>query len=184
MDAHGRVNHVNQTGQALLADASGLTLVGRRLSAHRSGDTLRLHQLIARAATPDGEQRTGGSMTLATPARQRPLSILICPARGERAAVYPGGSAVIACVMDPDATVTLPEKELQQLFGLTLAETRVALAMGEGLDPAAAAKRLGLSLPTVRTHLAHIFDKTETRGQPALSSLLMRLATAAPASEN
>jgi DNA-binding CsgD family transcriptional regulator len=183
LDAYGRVDHFNETGRTFLSEGAGLTLLGRRLSAHRSDDTRRLHQLIARAASPDGGQRTGGSMTLATPSRQRPLSIIVCPIRGERAAVYPGTPAVIACVTDLDATVTLPEKELRDLFGLTMAESRVALALSEGADPAMIAGRLGLSIPTVRTHLAHIFDKTETRGQVALSNLLIRLATAAPASE-
>jgi DNA-binding CsgD family transcriptional regulator len=184
LDAFGRINHANETGQALLAEPGGLTVAGGRLSARRSDDTRRLLQLIGRAGSPDREQRTGGSMTLTTPGRRRPLSILVCPMRGDRASVYPGASAVMACVMDPDASVTLPEKELQDLFGLTLAETKVALALGEGLDPAEVARRLGLSLATVRTHLAHIFDKTETRGQVALSSLLTRLATAAPAARS
>ncbi len=183
LDACGRVNHFNRAAQTLLSEAAGLTLLGRRLSARRSDDTRRLHQLVARAASADSEQRTGGSMMLATPGRQRPLSIVICPVRGAPAAVYPGAPTVIACVMDLDATVTLPEKELRDLFGLTLAEARVALALSEGLEPATIARRLGLSLPTVRTHLAHIFDKTETRGQVALGSLLMRLATSAPLSE-
>jgi DNA-binding CsgD family transcriptional regulator len=184
LGAQGQVNHFNQTGGALLAEECGLAVAGRRLSAHRPADARRLHQLVARAATPEGELRTGGSMTLATPGRQRPLSLLVCPVRGERAALLPSGSAVVVWVTDLDATVSLPEKELRELFGLTLAESRVALALSEGLDPTMVAKRLGLAMPTVRTHLAHIFEKTETSGQVALSSLLMRVAAPAPLAED
>lgn len=180
LDAQGRVSHFNRTGRDLLAEEAGLAVVGGRLSADRPAETRRLHQLVARAATPDGEQRAGGSMTLPTPGRQRPLSLLVCPVRGERAALLPDPSAVVVWVTDLDATVSLPERELRELFGLTLAESRVALALSEGLDPAMVATRLGLALRTVRTHLAHIFEKTETSGQVALSSLLIRVA--APAS--
>jgi DNA-binding CsgD family transcriptional regulator len=183
LDGQGRVNHFNQTGQALLDENSGLAVVGRRLSAHSPTESRRLHQLVANAATPDNEQRTGGSMTIPTPGRQRPLSLLVSPVRGERAALLPDQPAVVVWVTDLDATVSLPEKELRDLFGLTLAESRVALALSEGLDPGMVARRLGLAMPTVRTHLAHIFEKTDTSGQVALSSLLTRIAAPAPRQE-
>jgi DNA-binding CsgD family transcriptional regulator len=38
----------------------------------------------------------------------------------------------------------------------------------------AAADRLGISLATARTHLAHVFDKTGTRRQAELVRLLLR----------
>ena len=63
------------------------------------------------------------------------------------------------------------------MFGLTQAKSRVALALSEGLDPALVARRLCIALPTVRTHLAHIFDKTETSGQAALNGLLARVGS-------
>lgn len=182
LDVGGRVRHLNEAARTLLAEASGLAVLGGLLSAHRPADARRLQQLVARAATPDGERRAGGSMTLPTPGRQRPLSLLVCPVRGDRAALLPDPAAVVVWVTDLDATLSLSEKELGELFGLTRAESRVALALSEGLDPATVARRLGLALPTVRTHLAHIFDKTETGGQVALSRLLTRLA-AAPLAE-
>jgi DNA-binding CsgD family transcriptional regulator/PAS domain-containing protein len=177
LDRGRRVIYSNRLAQAFLAEESGLTLVGRRLSAHGSAEARRLHQLTARAATPDCEDRTGGSMTLATPNRQRPLALVAYPLNGEGAAHFPRTSAVAVSVTDLDASVTLPEKELRELFGLTHAESRVALALSEGLDPALVAKRLGTALPTVRTHLAHIFDKTETSGQAGLNGLLARVGS-------
>jgi len=182
LDRDGRVIYFNRQAQAFLAEEAGLTLVGRRLSAGGSAEARRLHQLVARAATPDGKDRTGGSMTLATPDRQRPLALVAYPLRGERATLFPRTSAVVVTVTDLDACVSLPEKELRELFGLTQTESRVALALSEGLDPASVAKRFGLAMPTVRTHLSHIFDKTETSGQAALNGLLARVgATLGPA---
>jgi len=177
LDRGRRVIYCNRLARAFLAEESGLTLVGRRLSAHGSAAARRLHQLTARAATPDCEDRSGGSMTLATPSRQRPLALVAYPLHGEGAAHFPRTSAVVVSVTDLDACVSLPEKELRELFGLTHAESRVALALSDGLEPALVANRLGIALPTVRTHLAHIFDKTETSGQAALNGLLARVGT-------
>ena len=180
LNARGRVGHVNPAAEALLAEDDGLQIIDGRLAAERPIDTKRLQHLIAQAAVADGERRSGGSMALATRCRRRPLSLLVAPVRGERAALFPSGPAVIVCVTDLDASVKLREQQLRDLFGLTPAEGRVALALSDGLEPALVAKQLGLALPTVRTHLAHIFEKTDTRGQVALTSLMMRAAGNAP----
>jgi DNA-binding CsgD family transcriptional regulator len=118
-------------------------------------------------------------MPLPVRTRQRPLSVVVTPVRGDRnGALFPGLTAAIVSVLDLDATMTLPEKELRDLFDLSVAEARVALAIADGLEPAAVARRLGLRMPTVRTHLSRIFEKTETTGQAGLSRLLGRLAAA------
>jgi DNA-binding CsgD family transcriptional regulator len=176
LNERGRVGHINPAGQALLREEDGLTIIDGRLATHQPADMKRLQLLIARAAAVDSEQRTGGSMALATRSRRRPLSLMIAPVRGERAALFPSRPSVVVCVTDLDAIVTLPERQLRDLFGHTPAEGRVALALSDGLEPAVVAKRLGLALPTVRTHLAHIFEKTDTSGQAALTSLMTRAA--------
>jgi DNA-binding NarL/FixJ family response regulator len=50
----------------------------------------------------------------------------------------------------------------------------VAIALFEGLDPKGASDHLSLSLATVRTHLAHIFEKMGTANQAELARLMMR----------
>jgi DNA-binding CsgD family transcriptional regulator len=177
LDAKGQVIYFNRQAQGFLAEEGGLNLVGRRLAAHRPADARRLDQLVALAAAPNAEDCSGGSMALATPSRHRPLALVAHPLRGEPAALFPRTSAVVVAVTDLDACVSLPEKELRELFGLTRAESRVALELWDCLDPALVANRLGVALPTVRTHLAHIFDKTETNGQVALNGLLSRIGT-------
>jgi len=174
VDRDRQVIHFNRQAESLLGEPWGLTLVAGRLSAHGPAEARRLHQLVAGAAA-DGEARTGGAMTLATPHRRRPLALVAYPLNRERVDLFPKASAVAVCVTDLDAYVSYPEKELRDLFGLTAAEARVALTLSEGLDGTGIAERLGLSLPTVRTHLAHIFDKTETTGQATLNGLLARV---------
>jgi DNA-binding CsgD family transcriptional regulator len=85
------------------------------------------------------------------------------------------GPAVIVCVTDTEAEVRLPAQRLRDLFGLTLAEARTALAIFEGATLKEAAETLGVSRFTVQNHLARVFEKTGTNRQSALVRLLMRV---------
>jgi DNA-binding CsgD family transcriptional regulator len=67
---------------------------------------------------------------------------------------------------------------LQDLFALTPAEAAIAAALGEGKSVEAIARTCHISLNTARTHLKHIFDKTNTRRQAELVSLLARSVAA------
>ncbi|MBZ9905308.1 LuxR C-terminal-related transcriptional regulator [Mesorhizobium sp. BR115XR7A] len=64
------------------------------------------------------------------------------------------------------------QAQLRDLYGLTPAEAAVATAItrGEGLQ--AVADELGISLTRARTHLQHVFEKTETRRQAELVRLI------------
>jgi DNA-binding CsgD family transcriptional regulator len=68
------------------------------------------------------------------------------------------------------------ECSLHSIFGLSVAEARLAqgLARGETLEKVA--RCLGIKMSTARTHLKVIFAKTGTRRQAALTAALSRLA--------
>ncbi|MGO4741701.1 LuxR C-terminal-related transcriptional regulator [Bosea sp. 2KB_26] len=65
---------------------------------------------------------------------------------------------------------------LRRLFGLTAAETRLALQLARGDKPADVARKSEVSRHTIRSHLAAVFSKTNTRRQAELVTLLTRLA--------
>jgi DNA-binding CsgD family transcriptional regulator len=174
LDRDARVRHMNIAGRRFITDTDGLNLFGGRLVAAEPRATRRLQALIHRAGAPDGEGRSGGSMPLATPARMLPLSLIVAPVQAEWTHTVFAGPAVIVCVTDLEAGVSLPQQHLRELFGLTAAESRVAIALFEGLDPREASVHLGLGLTTVRTHLASIFGKTGATSQVELARLMMR----------
>lgn len=62
----------------------------------------------------------------------------------------------------------LLEDVLNQVYSLTPAESRVVSRLLDNPDVDAAAKALHVSLSTVRTHLKHIYRKTETNSQTLL----------------
>ena len=128
------------------------------------------------ATGPEGGGGVGG-MALTTPDRRRPLSILVSPVRTGPLVDHLGGRSAVVCVTDLDAETILPATQLRLLFGLTEAESRVVLALVDGSTPREASERLGLSFFTVRAHLMHIYQKTQTRGQADLARLLTRVAS-------
>jgi DNA-binding CsgD family transcriptional regulator len=73
---------------------------------------------------------------------------------------------------DPAEAPLLPGEAFARLYGLTGGELRVMLALAQGLGAKEAAEMLGIGEPTVRTHLQHIFSKTDTPRQADLLRLL------------
>lgn len=82
------------------------------------------------------------------------------------------GFAVVA-LFDPTRCPGADAGLLQQQYALTSAEARVAAEIMRGDGLPACARRLGVGLSTVRSHLKHIFDKTGTRRQAELVRLLL-----------
>ena len=58
-------------------------------------------------------------------------------------------------------------------YAITPAESRVMMLIVQGMTIAETADVLGISLPTAKTHLARLFDKTGTSRQADLVRLAM-----------
>jgi DNA-binding CsgD family transcriptional regulator/PAS domain-containing protein len=172
LDAAGVIRHANREAERLLAAADGLCSTGGQLSAARAFSRT-LEQLIRRAASPDLTLRSGGSMSITTPLRAAPISLTVAPLRPERFGAAPAGW-VLVCATDLAREVKAPDELLRQLFALTTAEARVALALFEGASPRDVAVRLGVSFNTVRNQMTRIFEKTQTHKQSDLVRLIMR----------
>jgi DNA-binding CsgD family transcriptional regulator len=70
-------------------------------------------------------------------------------------------------------TAPFPAELFVRRYGITPAESRVMQLLVQGMTPADAAEALGISLPTARTHLARLLDKTGTSRQADLVRLAM-----------
>lgn len=149
-----------------------------RLRARSSATQARLRALIEQAAeSPDG----GGNVAVARPFDNRPLIVRISPLDG----ISEDGDgqwhrAVLLLVADPDRDPEPEPEALHDLYGLTEAETLVAMAVLRGDGLPAVADQLSVSVFTARTHLQHIFAKTKTHRQAELVRLLLTTAMSAP----
>jgi DNA-binding CsgD family transcriptional regulator/PAS domain-containing protein len=98
--------------------------------------------------------------------------------RGQRRGIVaPLAASVAVFTKDPAQAPLLPGEAFARLYKLTGGELRVLLALAQGLGGKEAADMLGISEPTVRTHLQHIFAKT---GTPRQSDLLRLLQNSTP----
>lgn len=178
VDDQSRLLYANAAAQSLICGDGPLRLTAGRLTAARPEVARQLEGLLRRATSADAEERASGAMSLGGPGRRAPLSITIVPSHGQTPSFFVASRTAIVSVTDPEAHLTLSVRALRELFGLTPAEIRVATVLFEGLDTPAAAEQLNLSVSTVRTHLAHVFDKTGAHSQAELARLLTRTLSA------
>ncbi|KRB33586.1 hypothetical protein ASD99_17410 [Mesorhizobium sp. Root695] len=168
--ANGDILFANRAAEALLAEADGIRTEKSALRASRQADAAQFERLIVSAA--ERSDAAGGAMSLARPVPRRPLSVLVAPLISESTWFAAGRPAAIVFVADPDSAPQTARDQLHNLYRLTPAETAVAMviARGEGLQ--AVVDELEVSLSTARTHLQHVFEKTETRRQAELVRLI------------
>ncbi|MEQ5801906.1 helix-turn-helix transcriptional regulator [Halomonas sp. H10-9-1] len=133
----------------------------------------RLRECLA-AATRSSRQGEEPVFSLRLPHRpgDHGLLVLIC-ALGQSPESSGEEACVVALLSAPSQRPPLPRGVLASLFGLTPTETRIALALLEGLRSEEIAEQMGVSPTTVAFHLRNLFQKTDTHRQADLIALLM-----------
>lgn len=157
-----RVQQVIMNGRAREAAARGLRL-----------DDARLRTAVAAATSPTASWLSGATVVTlsvgptAVPALVLPALIEVDPLLGRH------GLALIAF---GGAGRMPPAALLEAMYGFTRRESDLALALLDGRNMSEAALALKVTLPTARTHLRRLLEKTGTTGQSALLHLLLRSA--------
>ena len=179
VDGEAQVIFANRAAEGILCAGQGLLLGRDGLRADNPGETRRLRRLIAECAAPrSGLGGAGGRLRLSRE-HNVPLTVLVAPHRSRFGWVDVVRPRAILFITDPEATPGVHPQWLREDFGLTPAETAVAVEVLATDGLRAAAGRLGISLETARTHLAHVFDKTGTHRQAELVRLLLQSEPAA-----
>ncbi|MER8778594.1 helix-turn-helix transcriptional regulator [Mesorhizobium sp. M0092] len=93
----------------------------------------------------------------------------------ENGFIAPDGTSIVALLDRENRSGPNPQT-LQKMFGLTGAETHLALRLAQGDAPLEIARSWRLSRTTIRSHLASLFAKTETKRQAELVALLGRIS--------
>jgi DNA-binding CsgD family transcriptional regulator len=173
VDGEARVMFANQVAESMLRAGRGLFLGRDGLRAEIPGETRQLRRAIADCVKPHpGFGGAGGHFRLS---REHgvPLTFLVAP-HHRLGWIDIARPRAILFIADPEAKANVRRKWLREDFGLTPAEAAVAVEVLEADGLQAAAGRLGISLATAHTHLAHVFDKTSTRRQAELVRLLLQ----------
>ena len=173
VDRDLQVSYANEAADEILSTPDGAVgLRQGRLFARQSADQRQLKRLVEAALRsaidPLGEHRS--SMIVQGGGGAHALSACVMPAAPTRPGATPPAKVMMA--LRPLGMATDLVLSSRQLFNLTESEARFASALASGLSLTQAAEAQGVRISTARTHLARIFQKTETRQQSQLVSLL------------
>lgn len=170
----GRVLRASEDAHEALSPP--LELREGRLTATAPMVDRELQAMIAGAvAAPSAAgQTTRGSISIPRP-HGRPLILQALALPRIARDIFTSAVAVLF-VRDPDREQARPDPAiLAELFGLSAAEAKVAIAVGEGETPEAIARRGGVTISTVRNQLASVFAKCGVGRQSELAALMGRI---------
>jgi DNA-binding CsgD family transcriptional regulator/PAS domain-containing protein len=156
-----RILFANPVAEALLCRDDGLLASNDHLLANWPTQHQALRSQIRDAARASTGRAAQAGRILRIPRREgKPLHLSIYPFTAPMLSDGSRLPAALIFIADPDTTQTPPRDALAQMYGLTAAEAKLfeALLVGERLQDYA--DRHSVSLHTVKTQLAHIFDKT------------------------
>lgn len=102
----------------------------------------------------------------------RPIAVHALPS-GNTSDIY---KTTLIVIIDLDDDRTPKAEALQKMFNLTPSEANVAIQISKGRTPTEIAKENGTTLWTVRSQLASIFSKTQTKRQSDLVSLMLKIS--------
>ncbi len=168
LDAEAQVLHVNHTARAELDDTHPLQLVGLTLRAREPRTAAQLQQAL------DDASRRGLRKLLSIGAGDAQVSVSIVPLRttgddDQAAALLVLGKRHMSGILAVQAYA--------RTHGLTPGETRVLLALCDGVPPAVAAAQHGVAISTVRTQIGSIRAKT---GAASIRELIRKVAALPP----
>ena len=174
---NGALRFVNCAAAAILRQHDGLSIDAAGVAGSTASATRALRQSIAAATDPE---RLGSlpeaAIPLPRPSLRQPLLVRVVPL-GPRVVASDGMGepAVALLIHDPERDSAIDASAIAAAFALTPREAEIAAWLARGADPAAIAETLGISRGTVRTHLKHLYDKTQTRRQGELIRLVLGL---------
>ncbi len=176
VDHNGLVRGQNRFARHMLQQQCGLAIgSNRRLVCTQRRCTAELEQLLnaARQTSADEIPQVVGGMRIASPGFPGGLPLLVVKLSQNTAAPGPQQGAMLVALPAPELGESGTVDILTSLYGLTPTEARLATHTLRGSSLEQAARELGITEATARTHLRHIFAKTNTSRQGELVSALL-----------
>jgi DNA-binding CsgD family transcriptional regulator/PAS domain-containing protein len=170
----GRVVYMNAAAERQIKTGNSIRIVNNRISPTDPATRAALSKAIDKASRDDIDL-DASEHSLAIPDIDGAgyVATLLPVDRGQRSGIIaPFAASVAVFTKDPAEAPLMPGEAFARLYRLTGGELRVLLALTQGLGAKEAADMLGITEPTARTHLQHIFSKTDTTRQADLLRLL------------
>ncbi|MFZ1681974.1 MAG: helix-turn-helix transcriptional regulator [Rhizobiaceae bacterium] len=178
VDPGGRLRYRNAAADRLLEEGVCVTVKGGRLLPTSFAQVAGFDSAIDRACMQDDTLLglRGNGMVLTDSDGQASAVAYVLPfGRSDRRREL--GPGLAAIFIATDGSARRPSAETLSAFsGISIAEARVALGIAAGKNARTVAAGIGISIHTLRTHLAKIYDKTGLHGQVELAAYVNRLS--------
>jgi DNA-binding CsgD family transcriptional regulator len=172
LDRRQRVVYANAAARALDSDKGPLRLRNAIVATQSPSHSQRLSELVRMALM----NAPTGSMSIPRRGDASRLTILVSSVRGRDIGRFADlrmpDAAVLLFIIDPANRGGIPLAWIMDAYGLTPAEARVALCAASGATIPETARRLNVSVNTVKTHLTKVFAKTGTSRKTELARLM------------
>jgi DNA-binding CsgD family transcriptional regulator/PAS domain-containing protein len=175
VDARSKILMGNRAADAILQAGDGLKCHGGRLTCDRQKDASALEEAIFAVTAPaKSRQRVPLDFPIRRSVVHRPLTahILPIPTKSAWKGFSPQSGVAAVFVIDP-LVRSADVSTFAEAYYLTTAERGLLREVVQGGGVVDAAGKLGISVPTARTHLQHIFEKTTVNSQVELVRLIM-----------
>ena len=166
LDRNGRVISTSAAAQAILDRRDSLQVRNQHLHATTTALDAALQRHLQQVL--HGESL---AEAIAIPRNDTQLGLLLRAFPGQDKGDRP---AAIVYLSDPANQPLIPDGLVAKLFGLTPAESRLAVLLTDGLSIAEAAARLRVSEGTARSYCKRIFAKTGISRQAELVRLILK----------
>lgn len=167
VDRELRVVYHNRVAQRLLQRRHPLGLDEGFLHASAATDhetlTALVHGVTQREAPVDPD---AADLLMLGDEKTQQLAVIVT--RGVPRDALADDVPAMVLVFDLTAQPQLSASALRELYGLTRSETALVQALAGGASLEDGAGRLGIAVNTARTHLKHIFHKTDSKRQSEL----------------
>lgn len=176
VDKSSRIVFMNPAARKIIEMNDGLAIDrNRTLFATTPGSNREVRKHLHWVFGPDnGDSRIGNGMVrLERTSGLRPMQAEITRFSEQDFRSYSDETLAMIFVYDPEQNVEGSETLLDDLYGLTPAEARLAVLLAQGKSLQEACDLLNVTLNTARTHLKHIFSKTDTNRQSELVRLVL-----------
>jgi DNA-binding CsgD family transcriptional regulator len=168
VDAAGNVIHANKRARALLEAQDGLRSEVGRLVLTDHGAEKRFEEALA--GIREGGAGLAVPWLVPRPSSLRPFQVLVSPSHNR---VDPHATAALVWIHDPEETPVPSMAALEQLFGLSPAESRMAASLASGSTVSEYAAEAGVTKETARFRLKQVLAKTGAHRQADLVRMIL-----------
>lgn len=179
LDELGQPSYVNHVAQQIMKHHPAISLRSKGVVAHSREQNIALQNTIIEVAnsTTTGSKKSMCSLGLTHPSSELPLAVMLMlmPLRDSGLEQLSDNSPgkVLMVMSDHEHSTLLSPDALQGVFKFTNAETRVVVALVNGLTVEQIANQNDVKPSTVKSHLKNVFGKTGVNRQQDLIRLVL-----------